>query len=266
MNELDILEMKALSCLYTYISYWYPDISLADIKDSINTPKLILLPELPNGAICMYFDELQTEEARIKSITGDSILVSKIGIQYSEALTLMSIVTEYLKANSTFIIGDNDNSFDVDNKIVGYKSEVFKEGFANYYFDILKGSTDSCKDSMIKYRKITEDKNFETLMVQKNIYEVLMFLASYCSVELMADNVLKRNESISDILKKYLNSDNNPKSKTNYLIKLLFKYDKLEVFKSIIDPITYTLGDIHYDYLLNNINKTDKKKLYKFFK
>ena len=249
------LQIKAIDCLYLYISYWYPEVDLNELKDLINIPQVLMVDSLPNDMVCKYLNEKESEKIKIQGIT-DCILVSIDNLENSEIYSLISLVKELLIANTNFIVDDYD--YTIDSDIIGLTSDYIRTNNFNFYNDILKGKIDLCREKSNEYSKNKNDSEiFKTLSIQTKIYDTLLFLGSYCSVQLKTNPDL----SFREILEDYLKADNNPKSKANYLIKLLLKNNKLEVFKSIIDPISYTLGDVHYDYLISNLNKKEKKLL-----
>ena len=270
MKEINQLQIKAINSLCVYISYCYPDLDLKELENSINAPQILIVDSLPNNEICKYYTPEESEQIVLnddKLIKDNGcILVSFQNVFFNEILSLISLVKEYMKANTTFIVDDFNYLFDKENFKLASTFNLLKTNDRNYFCDILKGSPDLCRNSVDNYNRIKsfiiQNETNQALYSQNNIYDTLLFLASYCSVQLLNNP----NLNIKYILKDYVKADTNPKSKANCLANLILKTNKLEIFKSIIDPITYTLGDMHYDYLLNSLNINEKKLLYNFFK
>ncbi len=273
MDELIKLQSKALLCFYGYINYWYPDLDDDDFETFFHIPQIVPVSNLKYDNICMYINEEELNkkiergsfrlENGFKLDTNDCILLSIKDASENGILTLISLVKEYMKANTTFVVDDFEYFADLDSFRLTPQHKMFKKKDNNYFHDILKGSVDLNETSINRTNKIDiEQDTNKYLYIQKRIYETILFMAAYCSIQISIDEKL----CIRKILEDYLETDTNPKSEANYIISLLLKKNNLEVFKSIINPIDYTLGDMHYDYFLNSFNTKERKKLFKFYK
>ena len=58
-----------------------------------------------------------------------------------------------------------------------------------------------------------------------------------------------------DVLKDL--NDNSKKPSFRAMSNIILKHNDLELFKWMIDPLSYQVDDIHYDFFLNYVSKDD---------
>lgn len=125
--------------------------------------------------------------------------------------------------------------------------------------NILKGSIDDSENISKKYSSISdkEEISFRNEVVESKME--LQFKIDEALVETMSIVAYEKfnnpQMSIMDIVKK-LNKKygaDDIKSITNIIIR----HNDLDLFRWMLDPLTYQLDDIHYDYFSHYINSED---------
>lgn len=155
---------------------------------------------------------------------------------------------------------DIDDLFYVDNHFVR-NSEESKEKYIDPAQEIILGSIDQSKDIIHYYQNLPfnkkDDLQFDSTAFddkkafQYAIDETLIDLMARITYELST----KKYASIMDVLKDL--NDNSKKPSFRAMSNIILKHNDLELFKWMIDPLSYQVDDIHYDFFLNYVSKDD---------
>ena len=184
---------------------------------------------------------------------------------------IITILHETFHANRMLLVNTQSLTYDGEvGSVLYYKDHNVLTNDSNEeaYFDasqeIFHGSVDNSLKSIEELKKINQEeledmsfadeKTAAKMTTQQNIDEAL--------VELMAYLVygLKKHKS-KDIMEEVrkINSlpeddiDNDIKGITN----IILRHGDLELFKWMIDPLSYQLDDINYDFFANYLNEED---------
>jgi len=172
---------------------------------------------------------------------------------------IVTVIHEMLHSMRNLLIFDsarndgrqtkNEYSYTFDKG--GFKQNTFdKENmYADASQDILKGSIDTSENSIKEYAGLDfetiEDMELENtkkdtqMEKQKAVDEALVELMAVMSYRLY-----NKKDSIWDVLRKISEKDGDIARMSDIIIK----HKDFELFNWMIDPITYSAGDMHYDF------------------
>ena len=260
---------------------------------------LMNIPELffaifKDDTDCIYLPTVQVlNNAKINNIEQfydvvdkGAIFVSKTAITQNKKQAIFGFIRELLYANNNVMSEDYEYRINAEKSRLERTTSEQKIYFLNYCADNIKGSIDYSRKSLeepkeINLNEMSEDKDF-LLKFQRDVYKSLVFLTTFSAIEIHNN----KNKSIMDTMEKFIDTymvykEDSLIMKFLLLAEIILENEDEEVFKCLIDPVTYTLGDIHYadilsfftidqmlslrrDYYLLDINtygKSLKKKL-----
>ena len=152
------------------------------------------------------------------------------------------------KKHSSYL--SNDENFEQNNS----NYETF---YADASQDILKGSIDNSKNTIKKYEnksldelddiEFRDEKLGKKMMEQEIIDESLVELMAKLAYNLYIRKQNNIKSSIWDELENIRISDETDKD-VKYMCELILKHHDFELFYWMIDPLNYSLDDIHYDF------------------
>ena len=129
--------------------------------------------------------------------------------------------------------------------------------------DIFLGSHDNSRASALHYKGLSfdekddlqyaNDKYSEKMMRQQLIDEALVELMSIVAYQLSTG----KYSNIMDVLKDV--RDRLGEDDVVAMAKIILRHNDLNLFKWMLDPLTYQAGDIHYDYFSHYINEEDEE-------
>ena len=129
--------------------------------------------------------------------------------------------------------------------------------------DLFLGSHDNSRVSALHYKGLSfdekddlqyaNDKYSEKMMRQQLIDEALVELMSIVAYQLSTGKF----NNIMDVLKDV--RDRLHEDDVVAMAKIILRHNDLNLFKWMIDPITYQADDIHYDYFSHYITKEDEE-------
>lgn len=223
-----------------------------------------------------YIDDLCEDKSLSDS---DKSLAKNIGMivfskdyfnHESEKEQLITIMHEKLHARRNLLIRDldNDEGYNLNNGVVEPMSMRYNVHYADPGQEILHGNVDSSRTKVNKYLKMSASEKEDIKFANEEegakrgydqeVDESLVELMTYCAYYLY----INQNKTIKDFLTIYSNIDD---EKISSLCKIMLSHNDLELFKWMISPIEYTMGDIHYDFF-KNYTKDDSSELKEPFK
>lgn len=146
--------------------------------------------------------------------------------------------------------------------------------FVDKYIDpnqeILLGSIDTSNINVDYYQNLNDDEKDDLYYANDNYDEkiVKQYQIDETLVELMAiisyllstnkfDNIM---DIIKDLNERYDGSD------IHSMTNIILRHNDLELFKWMIDPLTYQNDDIHYDFFEHYINDDDREDVATLYK
>ena len=179
-----------------------------------------------------------------------------------------TIVHEMIHNMRNLLVHDAVNKDNTDAYIVnGEKIDQMNDKYDDYYADasqnIVKGNIDTSRGTISKYKNMTND---ELEDIEFSSYDKLDEQTAYDEtlVELMTILIFQMGDkfNLKEALQKVANEY--PSNDIKYMAKLILsKPNGIEVFKWMIDPLSYS-DDIHYDFLNNFFNTEEDKKTLNF--
>ena len=234
--------------------------------DNIGVPGMFLTAgsrELEN-----YLNMRKVPKERQKYYLSEGLIVISNNLnQFDEPNVYVTIIHEKLHAGRMILLNTSYNDNREYNSVIYNNNRYEKVLDSNkpYYADasqeILRGSIDSSKKTINKFKEYSIDelevKSFEDEKTNDKLYE--QQLIDEALVELMAiisyDLYKNKSSNIMDTVKrintKYKGQD--IKAITN----IILRHNDLELFKWMLDPLSYQLDDVHYDFFNNYLFKED---------
>ena len=159
--------------------------------------------------------------------------------------------------------GDNDiaDYFYDDGRFVKNSREI-KEKYVDPSQEILLSSIDEAKDKVDAYNDLPKnrkddlqyanDKLEEKMDSQYKIDESLVEIMAITAYQLSTTdfNIM---EVVENLNKKYDADD------IHAMTNIILRHNDLDLFKWMIDPLTYQNGNIHYDYFAHYVTDDDKE-------
>ena len=219
----------------------------------------------------LQLEKLSNEEKDFIKERGCIILSKESASQKEKMVT---IIHEMLHSNRNMII---KNYIDDDYICLGKKDNSGQ--VSNYFFrqyDFLDEYIGDIGQSVLKLKYDEEIKKIGTDSLKHvDVYDNFEYIKNVdeALIELMAQliyNLCKNpEESLKEKISKIseISIDNNtPMEVTRvvYMAKIIKEHDDYELFKWMINPIDYCIGDIRYDYFGEYTKNDDIKYLEKF--
>ena len=222
-----------------------------------------------------FLERKQIDDRKKKYIYNEGLIVINHNMkdlvdEKDKRELLVKVVHEKLHSNRMLLINSQYSDHREVSSVLYDDNRFLVHDKANYPHyadssqDILKASIDDSKETIDKYSKLSlEEKEHLTNISPQ--YEDKMEIQHYVDealVETMAiiSWILYKNNN-SDVLEavKYLNSraDGDIKCITN----IILRHNDLELFKWMLDPITYEEGFVNYDFFTRYVTEDDQEDL-----
>ncbi len=212
----------------------------------------------------------------------------------------VTLIHETLHANrdlllfDTFREGGNESSYSYNNGRFEQNTAELSSKHADASQEILKGNIDTSRKTIDSYVSKTfeeiEDMEFaehkinDQMEKQRKIDESLVEIMARLSYTLYRDKQEGKESDIWDMIQGimenskeeyyeliaedsslgYLSEDTILAKDRAVMCDILLKHHDFELFNWMVDPISYSLGDIHYDFF-GQYTKDDKKLLEKLY-
>ena len=174
----------------------------------------------------------------------------------------VSIMHETIHSNRDLLIFDATRD-DSNEKAYTYEGDKIVQSTSNYSFvhadasqDIIKGSIDDSRRTVSAYDSLSTDKledlEFESgkrdsqMEKQQIADEALVELMSVLAFKLYSNSVKGINTDIWTLIAE--TREHFQGEDISVMCDIILKHNDLELFYWMIDPIGYTMGDVHYDF------------------
>lgn len=174
----------------------------------------------------------------------------------------VSIIHETIHSNRDLLIFDATRE-DSNEKAYTYDGDKIVQSTSNHSFvhadasqDILKGSIDDSRRTVSTYESIPtetlEDIEFDTgkrdtqMGKQQTADEALVELMSILSVKLYSNSLKGKTTDIWELISE--TRDHFEGEDISIMCDIILKHGDFELFHWMIDPIGYSVGDVHYDF------------------
>lgn len=215
------------------------------------------------------------ENTKNKIISRGLILVnSKYRFEEMDANLFVTLIHEMIHSNRSLMIYDavrnntNENAYNYENGSFNQNTFDYDFSYVDASQDLLKGNINDSRNTIdILNQKTDEEldkmefklgKRDEQMTNQQIIDESLVELMAVLSYKLYTDieNSIDTNiwNSIFEISKHYEGTD------VGAICKIILKHQDFELFYWMIDPIEYSLENIHYDFF-KDYTKNDQDLL-----
>ena len=189
-----------------------------------------------------------------------------IDLKYREMDTnpdlFVSIIHETIHSNRDLLIFDATRE-ESNEKAYTYEGDKIVQSTSNYSFvhadasqDILKGSIDDSRKTVSAYDGMSTDKledlEFESgkrdtqMGNQQTADEALVELMSILAVKLYSNSIKGKTTDIWELIAE--TRDHFEGEDISVMCDIILKHGDLELFHWMIDPIGYSMGDVHYDF------------------
>lgn len=186
----------------------------------------------------------------------DDAIVTCIHEMFHSSRMILAHVPKSHNKNLEAIISD-DGRFVVD-------SLNYEDKYVDPNQDILTDSIDTSKLNVIKYSNLSDDeketmylldeKYGDKLSKQRIIDETLIEMMSISAYLLSTDKF----DNIMDIVKHLNNRSKDNDSDFYHMTNIIIRHNNLDLFKWMIDPLSYQNDDITYDYFSHYITDEDQ--------
>ena len=266
-NKTNEMIKKLVNCLGLDGDYY---ISVTDCPIAFGNTEGIsrfLTAKSPN--LKSFLNKMNIDEKKKKYIfeVGLILINKKLKNVHDDKEFFVTLVHETLHSNrmlflnSQFSETENVNSVFYDNHHFVQSSGSNKSYYADASQDILKASIDNSSKTIKKYASIPDkekeeitfsDYNYENKMLEQykideTLVEIMAMTAYYLYVE-------KTNDIMNAI--KYIN-ETNKADDIVALTNIILRHNDLELFKWMIDPLSYQVHDVNYDYFSHYIIPDD---------
>ena len=146
-------------------------------------------------------------------------------------------------------------------------SEEKQESYVDPAQEVLLSSIDQSKSVVDHYNKLSfnekDDLQFANYELgikmdkQKEIDEALIDLMAITAYILSTGKFSNIMDAIDYISKNYKDNDEIHTNTIRAMANIVLRHNDLELFKWMLDPITYQVDDIHYDYFAHYTNSDD---------
>lgn len=190
----------------------------------------------------------------------------------------VTVIHEILHANRNLLIfdnfrdGKNELAYVYNNGRVEQNTKKIFSKNADASQEILKGSIDTSKQTVDSYASKTseeiedidwqEGKVITKMEKQQIVDEALVELMAILSYRLYSSKQRGRERDIWDVIKQ--EKDNYEGEDIGAMCEIILKHHDFELFNWMLDPITYSQGDIHYDFF-EHYTKNDQDLLEKLY-
>lgn len=170
----------------------------------------------------------------------------------------LTLVHEMIHANRNLYVYDvvrdntNENAYSANEGRMEQNTMEYGGIYVDPSQDLLKGSIDNSVQTIKRYEEssaISEDgfSSFEVseqMYRQEEIDEALVEIMANLSYKIYKDDSKDRDiwELVQEVKEEYDGSSE------SVMCELLLRHKDFELFEWMLDPITYSFGDLHYDF------------------
>ena len=189
-----------------------------------------------------------------------------IDLKYREMDTnpdlFVSIIHETIHSNRDLLIFDatleesNEKAYTYEGDKIVQSTSYYSFVHADASQDILKGSFDDSRKTVNAYDGMSTDKledlEFESgkrdtqMGNQQTADEALVELMSILAVKLYSNSIKGKTTDIWELIAE--TRDHFEGEDISVMCDIILKHGDLELFHWMIDPIGYSMGDVHYDF------------------
>ena len=184
------------------------------------------------------------------------ILITK---NISEKRQLLTLIHERFHAYRNTLLHDaKESSYLIDNGNYVLTSDQFIDYDADLNQDIMKGSFDTSRNTVNKYKKLSSNEiegiafeypeNDESFIYSKNVDETLVELMAILSYKLNKYPDISIKTQLEALSKMDIEGEDYEFARLVIMSKIILKHNDYELFKWMLDPISYSFGDPHYDF------------------
>lgn len=224
---------------------------------------------------------LKCDEKTKKYLNKRGIIL--INPKQREVDLLLTAVHEMIHSNRNLLLFDairdrkNEDAYSYGNSKIDQNTEEYGFSYADASQEILKGNIDTSKKNVEDYADISseeleeiefrEGKIGSKMQKQYEIDESLVELISLVSNKLYKEKNEGKQTNIWSILEETIDCFSGEESsygKASIIGEIILRHKDFELFNWIIDPISYSYGDIHYDFF-EQYTKNDQDLLQEFY-
>lgn len=183
----------------------------------------------------------------------------------------VTTIHETIHSNRNLLIFDvirdekNENAYSFNNGKFEQNTTEHGFSYADASQEVLKESIDTSKETMNSYKNTTseeERKRDSQMEKQQIVDEALVELMAVLSYKLYSNKEKGKTTDIWSAIEQardvYEGED------IGTMCKIILKHQNFELFNWMIDPISYSQGDIHYDFF-GQYTKEDQSLLQKLY-
>lgn len=241
-----------------------------------NSPIVFAKTEVPgkfltaqSNQLKKFLDKINVDEKTKKYILSEGLIVinKKFKNEPVSSELLVTLIHEKIHSNRMLLLNSQfsenkeiSSVFYDDGRFV-QNSNSSKPYYADASQDILKGSIDNSKNTINSYlAKSDEEKEdiyyddpkYDDKMEQQyKIDESLVEIMAIVAYQLYAKKTNDIMGIIKDINEKYDGED------VKAITSIILRHNDLELFKWMIDPLSYQIADVNYDYFSHYITNED---------
>lgn len=180
----------------------------------------------------------------------------------ADADLFVTAIHEIIHSNRNLLLFDvirenkNENAYSFSNDKFEQNTSKYDYSYADASQEVLKGSIDTSKEAIKSYKNTTseelenmefaEGKRDSKMEKQQIVDEALVELMAILSYQLYVDKEKGKSTDIWKSIEKIRNAYEG--EDIGAMCKIVLKHQDFELFNWMIDPITYSQGDIHYDF------------------
>lgn len=242
----------------------------------INLPGEFLSPN--SERLEDYMEEIKCDDRTKKVLEQRGIILINPSLKTKEAYDdlIVTIIHETIHANRDLLIFDsfrdgmNERAYIFNNNRFEQNTGDYSLKHADASQDILKGKIDNSTETINSYLDKTseeiEDIDWEKSRVdtqlerQKTADEALVEIIAMLSYELY--RLKEKNPNIWNEIEKM--RDNFKNQDIGVMCEILLKHHDFKLFKWMLDPISYSHGDLHYDFF-GEYTKNDQDLIEKLY-
>ena len=219
------------------------------------------------------------ENTKNNIISRGLILVnSKYRFEEIDANLFVTLIHEMIHSNRCLMIYDavrndtNENAYNYENSSFNQNTFDYDFSYVDASQDLLKGNIDDSRNTVDIFNQKTDEelddiefksgKRDEQMTHQQIIDESLVELMAILSYKLYKDQENGINSDIWSSIEEI--SNNYEGTDVGAMCKIILKHQDFELFYWMLDPIGYSLENIHYDFF-KEYTKNDQdllKELY----
>ena len=199
---------------------------------------------------------------------GAIIIGSEYNINLNNKDLFITLVHEKFHANRMLISSAQRPRVSTINGVSDYKDHVAVNTGTKraHYFDanqeIYHGSIDTSRKAINHFRRFNRNKMVDLYEGDEKVHEAytnyqlideaLVELMAILSYSLYVDNSTDVVEKLYEII-----DDDNMFDDIRAMARIIIRHNDFDLFKWMIDPLTYQLDDINYDFFSNYVTDED---------